>query len=312
MQTNIYKIYFKLTLAQIFWAGTFVAGQIALLNQPPVFTAFLRNALSSLGFVIVLLCLKQAKLRKPSKATFWPLLWMGFFGVFLYTSLVYWGLERTTAVSASLLIPTTQPLFTALLSILFFKESFKSRHIVGLIFGFIGATAVLSGAWSLKGSASEMLGNFLMLGGALSFSIYSIFGKVVLNELDPLETVTYSTVIGTLLLFPLALVLDANTLNFKALSISFWSSLMYLVIFAGILPYLWWYSGIKTLGVSKTAAITFLLPPFALILAVVILQQRASLLQIIGGFLGLIGVAFATGFIDSLKIKSLANTVNQE
>ena len=301
MKNDFYKIYLRLTLAQMFWAGAFVAGQLALINQPPVFTAFIRNGLSTLGFILVLFCFKKGKTKAPSKSTFLSLMWMGFFGVFLYTILVYCGLKKTTAISASLLIPTTQPLFTVLLSKLIYREPLKISQIVGLSFGFIGAICVMSGSWALKPSLDDMIGNILMLGGALAFSIYSLFGKAVLKELEPLETVTYSTLIGSLLLFPLAIILDKSVFDFKTIEPTFWICMSYMVIFAGILPYLWWYSGVKILGASKTASITFLLPPFALFLAVIILHQRVSTFQIIGGCLGLLGVAFATGFIDNIK-----------
>lgn len=301
---NIYKIYLQLTLSQFFWAGSFVAGQIILFNQPPIFTALLRSIFCSLGYVIIWLYVtKFNKLRIPTKSSVWSLIAMGFFGVFLYSILIYCGLKRTTAISASLLIPTTQPIFTTLLATFFYKERLEKKHIIGLVLGLVGAASVMTGTWSLKHSINEILGNILLLAGALVFSIYSLFGKMALKELGSLETVTYSTIIGTLLLLPLAIISDASIFNFKTAGSTFWIGMFYTVFFSGILPYLWWYSGVKILGASKTAAITFLLPPFALILAAIILHQEASFLQIMGGALGLIGVIFATGFSSVLREK---------
>ena len=299
MTDNNRRIYIQLCLAQLFWAGAFVAGQLALQDQSPVFTALLRNALVTFGFWAVLF-FKRDELRLPSKKCAMHLFWMGFFGIFLYTVFVYCGLKQTTAVSASLLIPTVQPLFTVLLSKLFSREPFKTAHVIGLALGFIGALGVLSGAWSIQPSEHRMIGNLLLLGGAFLFSIYSILGKSVLKELSPLATVTYSTTIGTLLLLPFPFLLSGS-FDFQGMDLKFLVSLGYMVIFAGVLPYLWWYSGVKAIGVSKTGAITFLLPPFALILAVIVLGQQVSILQILGGLIGLIGVAFATGFAEQVR-----------
>jgi drug/metabolite transporter (DMT)-like permease len=287
----------------MFWAGTFVAAQLALINQPVLSVAFIRNALSSVGFIIIFLWISHGRFRMPPKSIYWPLFMMSIFGVFLYTILVCYGLKMTTALSASLLIPITQPLFTILLSIFIYKESLKLVHVLGLVFGVVGAIAILTSAWKFQSSTHEMLfGNFLMLAAAMSFSIYSIFGKAVLKKLDPLETVLYSTILGTLFLFPFAFIFHPNILSLKNTDIKFWISMMYMVIFAGILPYLWWHAGVKILGASKTAPITFLLPPFALILSMIILHQKISVLQAVGGFLGLTGVILATGFLDNVKL----------
>lgn len=283
-------VYLTLILSQLFWSGVFVAGQIAVSQQSAWTTTLVRNLLTTGGFLLVLVIQKKGKLTRPSRSAIKDLFWMGMFGVFLYNLLVYYGLEKTSAVSASLLIPTTQPIFTQLLAYYFSRESWSRIQIIGTVLGLIGASLIMTNAWALTSAGQALQGNFLILLASFTFSVYSIFGKRAIKELQPLEAVTYSNLVGSIIMlgmlfiFPISgtLLIDTNP--------AFWLSMCYLVIFASILPYLWWYDGIKQIGANKTAVITFLMPPFAIVAAAVVLGQRASAIQIIGAFISLFGV----------------------
>ncbi len=230
------------------------------------------------------------------RATIWPLFGMGLFGVVLYNILAYWGLSLSSAISASLLIPTLQPLTTVLIThIKEINQLSRSQHL-GLLAGFLGAIATLTGDWSLHPGLHNMLGNLLLLLAAFSFSLYSTLSKSVLNHLPSLYTTAYATIIGSLLFLPVSFFGD-HRLILENLSIEFGLYMGYLIILGGVLSFLWWSHGVKYLGLSQAGVITLLMPPFALMLASVVLQQSISLLQMIGIVLSLSGVGLSTGLV---------------
>jgi len=275
----------------------FIGGQLALISQPPLVAALAKNLISSICLVIILCYVALRRdVALPNRDTYVPLFIMGLFGVFLYTMFVYVGLSKTTAVSASLLIPTIQPTVTVLLANFVAKERITGYQICGLTFGVLGAIIILTGNWELRTSGVDLIGDILIVIAAVCFSVYSVFGKKALKYHSPLEATTYSTIIGTILLMVLAAFTTGAT-TFWTASYNFWMIMIYLVVFAGVIPLIWWYNGVKKIGASKTGVLTLLMPPISLLLAIPILHQKPSLFQLCGGGIGLLGVAFASGLI---------------
>lgn len=292
-----FLVYMQLIIVQLIWGGAFVIGQLALTKQPVMTTALIRNLGVSLGFILILCCSKKHGWLIVPRTALWPLLGMGFFGVVVYNILVYWGLSISSAISASLLIPTVQPLTTVLISRIKAIDSLSKSKYLGLCAGFLGAIATLTGDWSIHPNLDTMLGNVLLLLAAFSFSLYSILSKSVLNHLPSLHTTAYATIAGSLLFLPVSFLGD-HQLILGHLTWDFGLYMSYLIVLGGGLSFLWWSQGVKYLGPTKTGVITLLMPPFALLIASLVLQQSISILQMIGIVLSLWGVGLSTGLVN--------------
>ncbi|MDR3441841.1 MAG: DMT family transporter [Legionella sp.] len=289
-------VYLQLIIVQMIWGGAFIIGQLALTKQPVMTTLLIRNLGVSISFILILCCSKKYRWLMLPRAVVWPLFGMGFFGVVVYNILVYWGLSLSSAISASLLIPTVQPLTTVLITRIKAIDRLSMSQYIGLLLGFLGAVATLTGDWSLHPGMHNMLGNFLLLLAAFSFSLYSTLGKSVLNHLPSLHTTAYATFVGSLLFIPVSFLGD-HSLIMEHLTLDFGLYMSYLIVLGGVLSFLWWSNGVKYLGPSQTGMITLLMPPFALLLAAVVLQQPITLLQMTGIALSLLGVGFSTGLV---------------
>ncbi|MBL3831487.1 DMT family transporter [Pseudomonas syringae pv. theae] len=290
------SVFVKLVLVQFFWAGTFVASEIALHDQPAGITALTRFVLTT--GIYAGLCLFLSKHALPQKlravkASQWlALVGMGFFGVLLYTVLMNIGLTTTTATYAALLIPTTQPIFTALLSRFVFREAASQALVAGLALGLVGAACVI---WSgvQQQDATHLSGSIIILLSALSFSLYAVCSKFAPAHLTSLENTTLSFMFGTLLLIPVPWLLGEQY-SLAGSDTQFWLSIAYLVIFATLLPYLWWNEATKEIGSARTGVFTFLMPPLAVVLSAMLLGHLPLTLQIIGGILAMLGVSLTT------------------
>ncbi|NWB99488.1 DMT family transporter [Pseudomonas gingeri] len=289
-------VFIKLVLVQLFWAGTFVASEIALHDQPAGITALTRFVLTTGIYAVLCLILSKHTLSQKLKAVnasqWLALVGMGFFGVLLYTVLLNIGLTTTTATYAALLIPTTQPIFTALLSRFVFREATSQALVAGLALGLVGAACVI---WSgvQQHDATHLSGSIIILLSALSFSLYAVCSKFAPAHLSSLENTTLSFMFGTLLLIPVPWLLGEQY-SLAGSDTQFWLSIGYLVIFATLLPYLWWNEATKEIGSARTGVFTFLMPPLAVVLSAMLLGHLPLNLQIIGGFLAMLGVSLTT------------------
>ncbi|MFT4059527.1 MAG: DMT family transporter [Legionella sp.] len=289
-------VYLQLIMVQLIWGGAFIIGQLALTKQPVMTTLLIRNLGVCLGFILIFCCSKKYTWLMVPRGVVWPLFGMGVFGVVVYNVLVYWGLSLSSAISASLLIPTIQPLTTVLITHIKAIDQLSRSQYLGLLAGFSGAIATLTGDWSLHPGMHNMMGNLLLLLAAFSFSLYSTLSKSVLNYLPSLHATAYASIIGSLLFLPVSFLGD-HRLIFEHLKLDFGLYMGYLIVLGGVLSFLWWSHGVKYLGPAQTGVITLLMPPFALLLAAVVLQQSITLLQTIGIVLSLLGVGLSTGLV---------------
>src|SRR5260221_7718689 len=100
--------YLLLTLAALFWSGNFVVGRALHAELPPIALAFWRWAIA---FLLVLgPALPRLRRDWPVLRRHWlVVLALSAFGVAGFNSLIYLGLQSTTALNA-LLLQSTMPL----------------------------------------------------------------------------------------------------------------------------------------------------------------------------------------------------------
>ena len=69
-----------------------------------------------------------------------------------------------------------------------------------------------------------------------------------------------------------------------------WISLAYLGLVATVLAFIWYYEGFIALGITRTAIFNQLVPVFALLLSVTVLQESVPVYTWIGATLVVAGV----------------------
>ncbi len=210
-------------------------------------------------------------------------------GVFAYNFCFFKGLQSIHASRASLIV-ATNPIFISLLASLSFKEKMKWLNGVGVVLSVFGAMVVIS-----RGDVQEIVrgnigpGELFIFGCVASWVAYSLIGKVVMKDLSPLIAVSYSAVIGTVLLFwpaysegLLSKVVDYSTVD--------WLSLCYLGWFGTVLGFLWYYQGIQAIGPARASQFINFVPVSAIVLAFLLLGEPVTRSLITGAGLVLGGL----------------------
>ena len=280
-------IYLKLLLTAVFWGGTFVAGRSLAQNIGPFSAAFFRFAVASL--VLVLLTWKaEGKFTVLKKRQILPILLLGLTGVFSYNLFFFKGLKLIEASRAAIII-ANNPIFIALFSALFFKEKLNALKITGILLSVSGAIIAIS-----RGDMQQILqgnlgaGEFYIFLCVLSWVIFSLLGKVVMADLSPLSSVTYSSIIGSILLFLPAL--SEGLAECIYYSIYDWWNIFYLGFFGTVLGFVWFYEGINRIGPTKAGLFINFVPISAILLAFLILKEPLTGSLLIGTLLVSTGV----------------------
>jgi drug/metabolite transporter (DMT)-like permease len=281
-------IHIKLLLTAIFWGGTFVAGRVVGKNVGPCSAAFLRFAIASIFFILLLLRI-NGKLPAVKRNQLIPLILLGMTGVFTYNIFFLKGLQLINAGRASLII-ANNPVLITLLSAYFFKEKLNLIKISGVLISVTGAMIVIS-----SGNFTEIFngglgwGEFYMFLCVGSWVTFSLIGKSIMANLSPLVSVSYSSVIGTVALF-IPAYLEGITENIADYPLDAWLAIFYLGFFGTVLGFFWYYEGIKSVGPMKASQFINFVPISAIVIAFFILGETITPSLAIGAMLVISGV----------------------
>jgi drug/metabolite transporter (DMT)-like permease len=260
------------------WGGTWIVGKLAVSAVPPLELSAIRFVVASLALaVIARLTGTGVHLRELR-----PIALSAFFGYGLYNALVFFALTLAPASDGALIVPTITPVATAILAA-FFGDRLTARKLSGFALASIGATLVITaGAASAAFSGGRVVGDLLMLAGAVSWSAYTMLGTLTLRRRSPLEVITIATPIGALLLLPLG-VFEKGYADVPSWSVGVWLGVVYLALVVNALSFTVFYWVVRRVGPSLAAMSAYFVPLITLALAVVILGERPAPLQLVGG-----------------------------
>jgi len=281
-------IYAKLLLTAIFWGGTFIAGRSVSQNIGPFSIAFLRFAVASI--LLALLTWKiEGKFPPLKKSQIIPVILLGMTGIFTYNVMFFKGLKIIEAGRASLIVATC-PVFITIASALLLKEAINLMKAFGIVISVLGAIIVIT-----KGHLREIFagslgwGEFYIFCCVLSWVAYSLIGKVVMNDLSPIVSVFYSTVVGVIALFTPAY-FEGLIQNINRHYVSDWLNILYLGIFGTVIGFVWYYEGVNQIGPMKAGLFINFVPISAVLLAFVILREPITASLLAGTVLVISGV----------------------
>ncbi len=245
-------------------AGMAVVGSYVALAKPltqifPVFLlAWLRFLISALAMMTW--TKRQTADQDIDAATHRMLFTQSFFGNFLFSICMLYGVSQTTA-SATGVILATIPAAVAMLSWFWLKEKISAR--VGLAIGIsVAGLAVLSlSRASPKVGQAEMsmLGNLLVLASVWCESIYVILAKKLTKTLSPRRISALINLWGLMLMTPLGL-WQAMSFNFAGVSTSAWALLVFYSLAASMISTWLWMTGAKTVPANRSGVFTVAMP----------------------------------------------------
>lgn len=213
-------------------------------------------------------------------------------GISLNQALSIKGISLTSPIHASLLILTT-PIAISLLAALFLNEKLNNYKIMGLLLGISGgALLILSRDLSAVNTGDQAKGDFFVILSALCYSSYVLLMKPLAVKFNNMLILKWVFLIGSLISLPIGFkdIMNIDWGRFNAIS---WFCLIYIVVGATFLAYLFMNYGISQLGSSRTSSFMYSQPFFAAIAAILILNENISLPKLVAAGLIFSGVYIA-------------------
>lgn len=277
--------------------GAYVALSKPLVAALPVFLlAWLRFGIAALA---MLRWLKKPAHEIPLTRKAKRLLFLeSFFGNFLFSICMLFGVSMTSAVSAGVILATI-PAVVALLSWAFLGERIGKRVGFAILCA-AGGIALLAWAKQDTGSATSMamtqdtwLGNALIFGSVLCEATYVVIGKQLTGSLGPKRISALINLWGLILMTPLGLY-TAWSFDFSQVHSGIWLLLVFYALAASVWTVWLWMTGLKTIPAAKAGVFTVMLPITAAVVGVTALGEHTSALQWVALAIALAGVILAT------------------
>ncbi len=274
----------------LFWAGNSIVGRALAGTVPPVSLAFWRWVL---GAALVL------PFAWPHVRRDWPLIkqhWLflipaALLGVSCFNTMLYMGLNSTTAVNA-VILQTTMPVLVTILAAVLLKEPAKSAQIGGLALSFVGsAVLVAAGDPARLLSLSFNPGDLWVLAAVVAYALYTILVRRR-PALHPLSFVAVTFVLGAIGLAPVWVWEYAAT-GGMPINATTLAALAYVATLPSIVAYLCFNRAVQLLGPARAGLSIYLILVFGVIFAVTLLDERLQPYHGVGVALIVGGVALA-------------------
>ena len=293
------KAYVMLVCATLFWAGNFMVGKFAFLeNIPPMSLVFYRW---SLVWLILLpftfkdiLKFKHIILRNLPLLFFLALTSVGLFNSFTYLALVH-----TQVINASL-FNTAIPAIIILLCFLFKIEKTNKFQILGLIVSVFGILSIITKLdLDILYSLNFNKGDLIMIGGVISWGLYSAFLKKKKFTLPLLTLVHVLCTFGLVFIFPQFIYEFSQGQVIKP-DISLAYTLIFLAIFPSIGSYYCWAGAVSIIGANRAGIFLSLIPFFSTLMAITFFKEQFHFFHLIGTILIVLGL-----FLSNKEIKNV-------
>ena len=268
-------------IALFLWSSSFVAGKYTYSMLDPVLMVQMRLIIAS--FIVFPMFVRVWKrVPKTVRPQVW---WLGFLNYPAIFLLQFIGLSHTSASSASTMLGL-EPFLVVLIGHFFFGDKAKTHHWIFGLVAFLGVVLLIYGGEE-TGNIS-LFGCSLVLLAGIVFAACLRWTQRIIVQLTAQVYTTSSIVLGTITCLPFTLWLTQSwEIHWNWLGLA---GLLYIGIGCSWLAYYLWNKGINSVDSNLAGILVSLEPVFAIMLAVLLLDENISPLS----WLGILAVVSTT------------------
>lgn len=277
-----------LILASLF-GSSFIYLKIAVPSLGPIFLIECRVIIAALFLIGYAFLIKQ---KVDIKSLWKEFLILGAINAVIPFVLIAYA-ELYISASLASIINSTTPLFSAVISILWLKESKNNRMFYGIIIGCIGVLILVG--WSPITMQAEVIASIVAIClAAIFYAIGGVYSKITFHNIKSLELAIGQHLGASVVLFPFALFNLPNRLPNLTVTLS----VLGLAVLSTGIAYLLYFYLIKSVGPTRTVSVTLLVPIFGIIWGSIFLNENIHL----STYLGLAVIMTSIFFVSDVKI----------
>jgi len=281
-KSEVGRVAASLAITVVFWGGAFPliksagrsygAGELALLRF------FIAGV--TLGIAAIV---KRSPL--PRRRDLWAFFLTGLLGVAIYHVCLNYGEEFVAAGTASILI-NSAPVWAAVFASILLGEHISTRKGLGIAISFIGVVIL---AFGEKGRFEFQPAALFVVTSAICAALYVIVQKRYLSDYGAITFTLWTVWAGVILLVPVFSVPLLRQLSLAPLHAT--GEVCFLGVFPAATAYMTFAYATVRMPASRVMTFMYLIPPVAMAISWVYLDEKPTCVSLWGGALAIGGVA---------------------
>ena len=286
----------ELLLLAFLWGGSFLAFAVAL-REIDVFAVAAHRVTWAAILLWIIALVRGWPL--PPRRLWLACLIMGILNNVIPFSLIAWGQLRVESGLASIYNASTALFAVPIAALVFADERMTPRKTIGVLLGFVGVVLAI-GRESLQSFDFRALSQLAIIAASVSYALASCWARAKLRDLDTKSAALGMITGSAIVLTTLSLIFDgAPDLT---LAPATWASISYIAIAATVLAYLVYYRVLEMAGAANLMLVTLLIPPVAIVLGAVVLDEALTM----DAFVGLLVIALGMAILDGRLLSALS------
>ena len=286
MRRKEYIVDLLLVSAVNIWGVNYAVMKVAYHYFHPIVFNAIRFTIASITMMTIITARgEKLRIEREDRG---GIIWLGILGNTLYQFFYMFGLARTSAGNAALLMALS-PVFAFLIGVATKRERFSPGILTGIVLSLAGAAAIVVFGSAQLSFAGSWVGNLLMISAAVFWGWQSAEATRFLPKYGAIHLTVSTMIVGTAVMLPISLPW-LTTQNFRGIPPAAWLGLGFSALLSITYSYFVWAYGLKEIGVSHTSVFNNVTPIAAVLSGWYLLGERPSLAQLAGVLLVLTGV----------------------
>ena len=282
--------YLLIVITAIAWSGNTIIGRGVVDIIPPIGLSFWRWV----AVFPIFLVIAWPHLRKdlPLVKKHWKIVVvLALLSISIYNTLIYQGLTMTTAIN-SFLINTSRPVIIVLFSLIIFREKITFMMGTGLVLALLGTGVIIvRGDLNVLQTLQLNTGDIWIFVATIAFALYTVLYPKR-PDVHPASLLAACVLLGLIFLAPF-FIWETITVGYVPLRIETFGGVAYLAIISTAVAYMAYNQAVENIGANKAGLVSYLLPIFGSILAILILDEIFQVFHGVGFALIIGGVLVA-------------------
>jgi len=279
------------------WGGAFLFIGIAVKHVQPLTYVWLRLTIAAIAMWTYLKVRRQS-LGLP-RQVWGAILLLALLNNALPFTLFGWGQTHIASGLASILNATTPIWGVVVAHFLTHDERMSPRKLAGVLLGF-GGVATMIGPSLLSDIGTNALAQLACVTASLSYALAAVWARRFRRiGVSPLSVTTGQLTAGAIVMLPLSMFVDQPwTRAFPPLGA--WAAITALALFCTAFGYVLYFRLIDRAGATNALLVTLLVPPVAIVLGALFLNETLAPQDFLGLALIALGLAAIDGRLVSL------------
>jgi drug/metabolite transporter (DMT)-like permease len=299
-------------LTMVFWGISFVASKIVLEEITPFTYMGVRFLIAAILLGVVVAIRGRPRFSRRTHLLIALTAFAEPVAYFLFES---FGIRLIPATTASLIIATT-PLAVMVLAAIFLGEPIRRGGVLAVVVSISGIALLVlggdKGASGTNGSGGDLLGTLLVFGAVLSAAFYITLARNLTQRHDPVNLTVFQTWWGTGVFVVLWRLQPPASRTVASLSSDAWIALIFLAIGATVVAFMLYNWALRHETAGTASLYINAIPVVTALTGRFVLDERLSLIQLVGGVMVLASVRLAVSAGRTVPVEEVAEAVPPE